>query len=70
MTKEEFNERHPHYQKRMEGGHDWQSYEDSNEIDIFAYDNGYRCNGPVCRKCGRGACHHCNLDIYEEICRG
>jgi hypothetical protein len=48
-------------------GHTWITYADNdaafegNEaIDIFAYEQGEYHNGPRCKVCGYGFCHHCN----------
>lgn len=39
-------------------GHSWILNEDGS-IDIWAYESGNYCNGPRCKNCGYGFCHHC-----------
>jgi hypothetical protein len=43
---------------------------EDGEIDIFAYEYGEYCNGPKCEVCGKGFCHHCNPECYDEECNG
>ncbi len=38
--------------------HDWQR-DKNGEIDTWAYEYGY-CNGPICTRCFRSECVHCN----------
>lgn len=45
-------------------GHVWKTLQNSDEIDIFAYDEGFH-NGPGCIKCGFSFCHHCSVVIRE-----
>lgn len=47
-------------------GHEWER-DETGDIEIFAYTNGDRCNGPKCVKCGYGFCHHCK-DMPEHDC--
>ena len=46
--------------------HDWEM--DNGEIDIFAHESGDFHNGPKCKRCGEGFCHHCNPECYDEEC--
>lgn len=34
----------------------------NDQIDIFAYTYGEFHNGPKCKNCGYGFCHHCLND--------
>ena len=40
-------------------GHEWETYDDGT-INIFAYSPYDPHNGPKCKKCGYGYCHHCD----------
>ena len=50
--------------------HDWKREEDGS-IDIFGYESGDYHNGPGCKRCGWGYCHHCDPwdpnDLPEEV---
>ena len=47
-------------------GHGWIRDEDG-EINIFSYSRGYSHNGPMCKVCGYGFCHHCQ-DLPKSPC--
>lgn len=46
--------------------HIWKKNDYNNDIDIFAYEEGF-CNGPECQKCGYSFCHHCNPEGYKDL---
>jgi hypothetical protein len=49
-------------------GHIWKKNDWNNEINIFGYERGEYCNGPVCIVCGYGFCHHCEDDTPQQDC--
>jgi hypothetical protein len=59
--------KHEYHLALEKAGHVLKLDEDSDSVDIFAYEYGY-CNGPECVKCGDSWCHHCQPKIKE--CRG
>lgn len=42
-------------------GHIWMTIGEGEDeyLDIFAYEEGAYHNGPRCKVCGYGFCHHC-----------
>ena len=42
---------------------DWDDDKYGKETDWFAYEAGEYHNGPVCKKCGYGFCHHCTSEF-------
>lgn len=47
--------------------HVWEK-DDAGEIEIFAYTSGESHNGPKCKICGFGFCHHCFPEGYKTTC--
>lgn len=46
-------------------GHVWETLDDGT-LDIFAYEEGSYHNGPRCKVCGYGFCHHCHKEPQIE----
>jgi hypothetical protein len=50
--------------------HEWERYENAPDqpINIFAYNPSDPHNGPSCKRCREGFCHHCEPDCYLYVC--
>ncbi len=42
--------------------------DDDGDIEIFAYMEGESHNGPKCKVCSFGFCHHCFPEGYDTPC--
>ena len=48
-------------------GHVWEKNDYNDNVNIFAYSNGYH-NGPKCINCGYEFCQHCKCEINIPVC--
>ena len=49
--------------------HFWKIDDYDGGIDEFGFETDYH-NGPRCKICGQGFCHHCEPECYDYECPG